>query len=179
MRQAASTGPILSLFEQHYEELYCHLRRFTTPRETEQVCRQAFQELVSGETVGPVTPDRETLFRVAERVLRDRYRPLRRIAAALDQQNLDGEWNTGKENKKKSGSPVATRVLRKMEREMRQLPGDLRQALDLLIGQKMPLKEASIQMGVSEELLDKWATHGLRRLTQRMYSICSTTTTDS
>merc|ERR1712087_918219 len=78
--QAASTGPILSLFEQHYEELYCHLRRFTTPRETEQVCRQAFQELVSGETVGPVTPDRDSLFRVAERVLRDRYRPLRRIA---------------------------------------------------------------------------------------------------
>jgi len=169
--QAASTGQILGLFEQHYEELYCHLRRFTTPRETEQVCRQAFNELVTGETFGPIVPDRDTLFQVAERLIRERYRPLRRIAAALSQLNLHGDWKQGKETcQKKSGPPVATRLLRKMEREMRQLPGDLRQALVLLIGQQLPLKEASTRMGVSEELIDKWATHGLRRLTQRMYS---------
>lgn len=171
MPQAASTGQILDLFEQHYEELYCRLRRFTTPRETEQICRQAFNELVSGKTFGPIAPDREHLFAVAETLIRERYRPLRRIAAALTRLSLHGDWKCDQETEpSRSRPPVATRLLRKMEREMRQLPGDLRQALLLLIGQKVPLDVASTRMGVSEELLDKWATHGLRRLTQRMCS---------
>ena len=171
MPQTTSTGQILDLFERHYEELYCHLRRFTTPRETEQLCRQTFNELVTGETLGPVIPDRNHLFQVAEALVRERYRPLRRIAEALSQLNLKGDWKSGKENETaKRRSPVATRLLRKMEREMRQLPSDLRQALVLLVGQQVPIQEASNRMGVSEELIDKWATHGLRRLTQRMYS---------
>ena len=171
MPQTTSTGQILDLFERHYEELYCHLRRFTTPRETEQLCRQTFNELVTGETLGPVIPDRKHLFQVAEALVRERYRPLRRIAEALSQLNLNGDWKPGKETgNSRRKSPVATRLLRKMEREMRQLPGDLRQALVLLVGQQVPIQEASNRMGVSEELIDKWATHGLRRLTQRMYS---------
>ena len=171
MPQAASTGQILDLFERYYEELYCHLRRFTTPRETEQLCRQAFNEMVTGDMLGPVIPNRKHLFQVAEGLVRERYRPLRRIADALGRLNLHGDWKIGKEQDRAKGKPpVATRLLRKMEREMRQLPGDLRQALVLLIGQQVPIDEASTRMGVSEELLDKWATHGLRRLTQRMYS---------
>ena len=126
---------------------------------------------MTGETFGPVTPDRQTLFTVAEALIRERYRPLRRIAAALSRLNLHGDWKQDRDTEQaKARPPVATRLLRKMEREMRQLPGDLRQALVLLIGQKVPLDEASTRMGVSEELLDKWATHGLRRLTQRMCS---------
>ena len=171
MPQATSTGQILDLFEKHYEDLYCHLRRFTTPRETEQLCREAFNELVSDDSIEPALPTREHLFQVSEKLLRERYRPLRRIAEAIRRLNSHEEWNSRKEQKQGSGrAPVATRLLRKMEREMKQLPSDLRQALILLIGQQLPAEEASMRMGVSEELIDKWATHGLRRLTQRMYS---------
>ena len=171
MPQATSTGQILDLFEKHYEDLYCHLRRFTTPRETEQLCREAFNELVSDDSIEPALPTREHLFQVSEKLLRERYRPLRRIAEAIRRLNSQEEWKPRKEQKQGSGrAPVATRLLRKMEREMKQLPSDLRQALILLIGQQVPPEEASMRMGVSEELIDKWATHGLRRLTQRMYS---------
>jgi RNA polymerase sigma factor (sigma-70 family) len=169
--QATSTGQILDLFEKYYEELYCHLRRFTTPRETEQLCREAFNELVSDDSVEPALPTRDHLFKVSERILCERYRPLRRIAEAVRSLNSHDQWNSRKEHEKETRrAPVATRLLRKMEREMKQLPSDLRQALTLLVGQQVPAKEASLRMGVSEELIDKWATHGLRRLTQRMYS---------
>lgn len=171
MPQATSTGQILDLFEKHYEELYCHLRRFTTPRETEQLCREAFNELISQDAGDQIVPTREHLFKVSERLLHERYRPLRRIADAITNMNSQDDWNTGKERQQQGRrSPVATRLLRKMEREMKQLPSDLRQALILLVGQQIPAEEASMRMGVSEELIDRWATHGLRRLTQRMYS---------
>ena len=154
-----------------FQDLYCHLRRFTTPRETEQLCRETFNELVSDDSIETALPTREHLFEVSEKLLRERYRPLRRIAEAIRRLNSQKEWNSRKEQKQGSGrAPVATRLLRKMEREMKQLPSDLRQALILLIGQQLPAEEASMRMGVSEELIDKWATHGLRRLTQRMYS---------
>ena len=171
MPQATSTGQILDLFEKHYEELYCHLRRFTTPRETEQLCREAFNELISEDAGDLVMLTREHLFKVSERLLHERYRPLRRIADAITNMNSQDDWNTGKERQNQGRrSPVATRLLRKMEREMKQLPSDLRQALILLVGQQIPAEEASMRMGVSEELIDRWAMHGLRRLTQRMYS---------
>ena len=171
MPQATSTGQILDLFEKHYEELYCHLRRFTTPRETEQLCREAFNELVSDDSIEPALPTRDHLFKVSERLLRERYRPLRRIAEAIRRLNSQDEWKSRKEQEQTGRkAPIATRLLRKMEREMKQLPSDLRQALILLVGQQVPVEEASLRMGVSEELIDKWATHGLRRLTQRMYS---------
>ena len=171
MPQTAPTEHILELFEGHYEALYCHLRRFTTPRETEQICRQAFNELVRGDRIQSARPDRDTLFRLADLLIRERYRPLRRIAQAVEQMNVYGTCQHRKDDDALTPrTPVATRVLRKMEREMQQLPGDLRQAMLLLIGQKIPAEEASARMGVSTELLDRWATHGLRRLTQRMNS---------
>ena len=171
MPQTASTDHILELCDAHYEALYCHLRRFTTPRETEQICRQAFNELVTGERVSSSPPDRETLLRISDDLIRERYRPLRRIARAVERMKMHGSCHHGKDDDRlPSRAPMATRDLRKMEREMRQLPGDLRQAMLLLIGQKVPAAEASARMGVSTELLERWATHGLRRLTQRMNS---------
>ena len=36
---------ILLLFDEQYEDLYCFLRRYTPPRESEDLCQQVFLEL--------------------------------------------------------------------------------------------------------------------------------------
>ena len=89
---------------------------FTTPRETEQLCREAFNELVSDDSIEPAIPTRDHLFKVSERLLRERYRPLRRIAEAIRRLNSQDEWNSRKEQEQGSRkAPIATRLLRKME----------------------------------------------------------------
>ena len=35
----------MRLFEQYYEELYCYIRRYTTPSEAEDISQQVFLDL--------------------------------------------------------------------------------------------------------------------------------------
>ena len=155
---------MLLLFDEQYEGLYCFLRRYTPPRETEDLCQQVFLESCRLTESENIRLDRDCLIKIARTLLRRRYRPLQRIHSALidrnrqveDEEHMDGPL------------PTTTRWLRKVSRELSSLPSDIRQSVRLVIAEGNSLHEAAKRMGVTTGLVETWTSTGLDLLTERM-----------
>ncbi|MAB84230.1 MAG: hypothetical protein CMJ24_12485 [Phycisphaerae bacterium] len=155
---------ILELFESHYEELYCHIRRFSPPRESEDLCQQAFLELCNRSDFENFPLGRDSLFSTAETLLHRKYRPLQRIHSALRKQTHDRDEEHDLRNRISS----TTRRLRKVSRELSELPSDIRQSVRLVVAERNSLQEAAERMGVTSGLVESWTMTGLEMLTKRM-----------
>lgn len=155
---------ILELFESHYEELYCHIRRFSPPRESEDLCQQAFLEMCNCSDFESNPPERDSLFRTAENILQRKYRPLQRIHRALTQQSHTPD----EDNELRNRISSTTRSLRRVSRELSELPTDIRQSVRLVIAERNSLQEAAERMGVTSGLVESWTMTGLELLTKRM-----------
>jgi len=157
---------IMNLFEQRYEELYCYLRRFTTPAETEDLCQQVFLELADETDINAIGHD--GIFRIARSLLQSRYQPLLRIRKALRTLQGGSRWNTSKlQNTNEHPQPMTTRRLRILERALKQLPADQCQSIRLVIAEGLTTEEASCKMGVTSSLVEAWASSGLERLNEQ------------
>jgi RNA polymerase sigma factor (sigma-70 family) len=157
---------IMNLFEQRYEELYCYLRRFTNPTETEDLCQQVFLKLADEPNITALGSD--GIFRIARTLLQSRYRPLLRIQKALRAIQGGSRWNTAQlQNTNEHPQPMTTRRLRKLERAIKLLPADQRQSIRLVIAEGLTTEEASCKMGVTSSLVEAWASSGLERLNEQ------------
>ena len=168
MRHESGPSPhmetMLFLFDAHYEALYCDLRRLAPPQETEDLCQQVFLEICNLEENERKTVDEDSLLRLGRSLLRERYRPLQRIHAALENRSLGSE----REERMKSPLPTSTDRLRMVRRELSALPNDIQQSIRRVIAEKQSLQQAANRMGVTVDLVDTWTTTGLELLTMRM-----------
>ena len=155
---------ILLLFDEQYEDLYCFLRRYTPPRESEDLCQQVFLELCNIPESENTSLGRDSLIKIARTLLRRRYRPLQRIHSAL----IDRNTKVKDEEHTDGPLPTTTRWLRKVSRELSSLPSDLRQSVRLVIAERNSLQEAAERMGVTSRLVETWTSTGLDMLTKRM-----------
>jgi RNA polymerase sigma factor (sigma-70 family) len=159
----------MCLFEQFYEELYCYIRRYTTPAEAEDVSQQVFLDLADRPDAATISITRTELLHQARELLRQRYTPLLRIQHALKSIRDGLQWQGGQLMRaSEHQQPMATRRLRKLNRAMRQLPTDQRQAIRLVIAEGMDTEAASHRMGVTSSLVEAWTSSGLRRLDEWM-----------
>ena len=160
---------IMRLFEKHYENLYCYMRRYTPPAECEELCQEVFLELADCTAVSDHPSMEMTLYRMARELLRRRYRPLLRIRHALDAFKSGTTWTQGRlMNMKQHPQPATTRHLRVLGRALTKLSSDQRRTLRLLITEGLSKEEASLRMGVTPGLVEAWASSGLERLNERM-----------
>ena len=160
---------IMCLFEQYYEELYCYIRRYTTPTEAEDVCQQVFLDLADQPEGATLSRTRTQLLHQARELLRQRYTPLLRIQNALRSIRNGIRWQQENlKHEQEHQQPMATRRLRKLNRAMRQLPTDQRQAVRLVIAEGMGAHAASHRMGVTSSLVEAWTSSGLKRLEEWM-----------
>ena len=155
---------MLLLFDAHYEALYCDLRRFTPPRETEDLCQQVFLELCNIQEDERTIAGEDSLLRIGRALLHARYRPLQRIHSAL----ADRTPERTDEEKMNTPFPTTTRRLRRVNRELSALPSDIRQSVRMVIAEGRTLQQAAERMGVTVDLVDSWTTTGLDLLTKRM-----------
>jgi RNA polymerase sigma factor (sigma-70 family) len=163
------TEQIMCLFEQFYEELYCYIRRYTTPAEAEDVSQQVFLDLAGRPDAATISITRTELLHQARELLRQRYTPLLRLQHALKSIRDGLQWQGGQLMRaSEHQQPMATRRLRKLNRAMRQLPTDQRQAIRLVIAEGMDTEAASHRMGVTSSLVEAWTSSGLRRLDEWM-----------
>ena len=159
----------MKLFEQFYEELYCYIRRYTTPSEAEDISQQVFLDLADQPNAARVTITRTELLLQARELLKQRYTPLLRIQNALRSIQNGLQWNQGHlMHTQEHQQPMATRRLRKLQRAMRHLPTDQRQAIRLVIAEGMGTEHASHRMGVTSSLVEAWTSSGLKRLDEWM-----------
>ena len=162
---------IMRLFEKHYENLYCFMRRYTPPGECEELCQEVFLELSDGIAITNHSSMETTLYRMARELLRRRYRPLLRIRHALDAFQSGTTWTQGRlVNLNQHPQPATTRHLRVLGRALTKLSTDQRQTLQLLITEGLSKEEASLRMGVTPSVVEAWASSGLERLNERMHN---------
>ncbi len=160
---------IMDLFERSYEELYCYLRRFTTPSEAEDFCQQVYLELANEPTIA--SHGKDALLRTARALLQSRYQPLLRIQKALRSIRDGTRWNSAQlQNSHEHPQPMTTRRLRALERALIQLPSDQCQSIRLVIAEGLTTEEASVKMGVQSSLVEAWASSGLQRLNERIFN---------
>ena len=160
---------IMRLFEQYYEELYCYIRRYTTPSEAEDISQQVFLDLADRSDIAALSITRTELLHQARELLRHRYTPLLRVQQALKSVRDGLQWQRGSLMKShEHQQPMATRRLRKLNRAMRHLPTDQRQAVRLVIAEGMGTEAASHRMGVTSSLVEAWTSSGLKRLDEWM-----------
>ena len=155
---------MLLLFDAHYEALYCDLRRFTPPRETEDLCQQAFLELCNLQERERKVVDEDSLLRIGRSLLQARYRPLQRILSAM----TDRIRRRMDEEKMNAPQPTTTRRLRRINRELSALPNDIRSSVRMVIAEGRSFQQAAERMGVTADLVDTWTATGLDLLTKRM-----------
>lgn len=161
---SSDTEKILLLFDEYYESLYCFLRRFTPPRETEDLCQLVFLELCNRKEHERSELEESSLFEIARAVLSQRYKPLQRIHRALI------NWTSDETELEPADEPqpTTTRWLRRVSRELATLPSDVRQSVRLVIAEGISLQEAAERMGVTTGLVESWTSTGLKMLTERM-----------
>jgi len=155
---------ILLLFDDHYEELYCFLRRYTPPREAEDLCQDVFLELCTDKRFESNQSQRDCLIGIARTMLRRRYQPLQRIHRALIHREDEAE----DERQTEEPLPTTTRWLRKVSRELSALPKELQQSVRLVVAEGNSLHDAAQRMGVKSETVEAWTSTGLQLLTNRM-----------
>jgi len=158
------TETMLSLFDAHYEALYCDLRRLTPPQETEDLCQQTFLYLCNLQESERKALDEDSLIRIGHSLLQARYRPFQRIHSAMRNRVLGAE----REETMHTPQPTSTQKLRRVRRELSALPCDIQQSVRMVIAEKQSLQQAARRMGVTVDLVDTWTSTGLELLTKRM-----------
>ena len=168
MRHESGPSPhvetVLSMFDAHYEALYCDIRRHAPAYETEDLCQETFLELCNLKESERKNLDEDSLLRIGRSLLQARYRPLQRIHSALKGRGLGEE----REETMHSPIPTSTNRLRMVSRELSALPRDIQQSVRMVIAEKQSLQQAASRMGVTVDLVDTWTTTGLELLTKRM-----------
>jgi RNA polymerase sigma factor (sigma-70 family) len=150
---------VLGLFEQNFEALYAHARKFVAANEAEDICQVVFtcllhsEEELQGLELG-------TLLAMVRHQIHARYRHTRRIYCALRQHAMDD----GFQKKHHANGRASPTVLHRLEQEVARLPRDEQQALRLVICEGRSYESASHRMRVPITTIRKWENRALQRL---------------
>ncbi|MFW5652796.1 MAG: RNA polymerase sigma factor [Planctomycetota bacterium] len=165
---AARSDAVLELFEAHYDKVYAFARRSLDPAQAEDIAQEVFFRLMKRENLEHMEIRVGFLFRIADNLIKRRYRRQCRFNRYLDRSKaafLDEQLDcTGTDSDE---MPIAT--------EDSELPHDLAQAMQMLsrheqeairliVCEGLSYKAAARVLGVPVARVNNWRHRGLTKL---------------
>jgi len=165
---AARSEVVLSLFEAHYDKVYAFARRSLEPAQAEDIAQEVFFRLMKRENLEHMTIRVGFLFRVADNLIRRRYRRQCRFNRYLDRSRPAIEARSTA-NDGTGASQLATSL------ELAELPLELAEGMSLLSRQEqeairlivcegLSYKAAARVLGVQVAAVNNWRHRGLMKL---------------
>ena len=154
---------VLRLFERYYERVYCFARRSVDASLAEDIAQEVFTRLLDHEGIERKTISVSYLIKIADNLIKRRYRRRQRQEAFLDERRAAA----GAEN-----TPVPGRIDQERSRAgervppLRELSGTEEDAVRLIVCRGLSYEQAARSLGVKVTSVNNWKYRGIQRLRQ-------------
>lgn len=156
---------VLGLFETCYDRVFGFVRKYADRDTCEEVAQEVFFRLLSLQDLETKELSVSYLIKIADNLLKRRYRRLERWKRACDELSRDalpGNW------------AMAARIASTEDDQasvsdaMDQLSGDERDAIRLIICEGLSYEDAARSLGVEVSTVNNWKHRGIKKLKQHV-----------
>ncbi len=160
MAASRDSQAVLDLFELYYDRVYCFARRSLDQSAAEDIAQEVFIKLLGLEGIADREITCSYLVKVADNLIKRRYRRMRRFDAYLDARAQE------------AGHSFAERETRRPSAEFSSEDFDAlspreQDAIRLIVCQGLSYQEAADALGVRVSSLNNWKHRGIQRLRER------------
>ncbi|MGE3109589.1 MAG: RNA polymerase sigma factor [Phycisphaerales bacterium] len=157
---------VLELFESSFERVYGFVRKHADPETSEEVAQEVFFRLLSLEDFENKEVSVSYLIKIADNLLKRRYRRLerwKRVGDRLSRESLPANWaKTAPYNEADEMEPQTVSAA------MNSLSGGEREAVRLIVCEGLSYEDAARSLGVEVSTVNNWKHRGIQKLKQHV-----------
>jgi len=156
---------VLELFESSFDRVYGFVRKFADPDTSEEITQEVFFRLLSLEDFENKDLSVSYLIKIADNLLKRRYRRQERWKRASDQLIREAIPVTRATAARDSSDEVDPA---RMSAAMESLSGDEREAVRLIVCEGLSYEDAARSLGVEVSTINNWKHRGIQKLKQHV-----------
>lgn len=164
---ATRSEVVLALFEAHYDKVYAFARRSLEPAQAEDIAQEVFFRLMKRENLEHMTIRVGFLFRIADNLIKRRYRRQCRFNRYLDRTRPTLETTCVSGGAGEEDSFAASELAElpvELSCAMQLLNRHEQEAIRLIVCEGLSYKAAARVLGVPVATVNNWRHRGLSKL---------------
>jgi len=158
---------VLELFETCYDRVFGFVRKYADRETCEEIAQEVFFRLLSVQDLETKDLSASYLIKIADNLLKRRYRRLERWKRASDElsrEALPGNWAKAARTQHTENDHAS------VSDAMDQLSEDERDAVRLIICEGLSYEDAARSLGVEVSTVNNWKHRGIKKLKQHVGS---------
>ncbi len=156
---------VLELFETCFDRVYGFVRKHADPETSEEVAQEVFFRLLSLEDYESKELSVSYLIKIADNLLKRRYRRLerwKRVGDQLSRESLPANWAKAAPYNTDEMEPSSVSTA------MDSLSGGEREAVRLIVCEGLSYEDAARSLGVEVSTVNNWKHRGIQKLKQHV-----------
>lgn len=157
---------VLELFESCFDRIYGFVRKHADPETSEEVTQEVFFRLLSLEDFENKELSVSYLIKIADNLLKRRYRRherWKRVGDQLSRETLPANWAKAAPYSDSDEIEPAN-----LSTAMSNLSGDEREAVRLIVCEGLSYEDAARSLGVEVSTINNWKHRGIQKLKQHV-----------